>query len=149
MDQDKHTLNADQIIKHLNLSPHPEGGYFRETFRDTKTYNGRSVSTLIYYLLKYGQSSHWHRIDAAEVWHWYAGSPLKLTVSNPENLTSKTILLSNKLQENHCPQYVVEKHVWQTAVTTGAWSLVGCSVAPGFEFTNFELAPVDWSPDKK
>ncbi len=133
-------MNADDIIKKLGLAPHPEGGYFKETFRDDGSTLGRAASTAIFYFLKKGEVSHWHRVDAAEVWHWYAGAPLELSQKVEGGKTTAGILGNNVL-ENQVPQIVVPKGVWQSAKSLGDWTLVGCTVAPGFEFEGFEVAP--------
>jgi uncharacterized protein len=132
-------LTADEVIRLLQLQAHPEGGYFRETFRDAKKVEGRSASTAIYFLLKQGEISRWHRIDAVEVWHWYSGAPIRLQIRHGEGPV-ETVLLGNDLLKNECPQVIVPAHAWQTAETLGAWTLVGCTVAPGFEFSRFEIA---------
>jgi predicted cupin superfamily sugar epimerase len=137
-------MNADDVIRLLDLKPHPEGGYFRETFRDLQKENGRSRSTAIYYLLKAGEISRWHRIDAVEIWHWYAGAPLELKQHDGSGLRS--FLLGLALTEGQVPQAVVPVRCWQSARSLGAYSLVGCTVAPGFEFSAFELAPLGWEP---
>ena len=137
-------MNADEVIRLLGLKPHPEGGYFRETFRDRQTENGRARSTAIYYLLKEGEVSRWHRIDAVEIWHWYVGSPLELKIHDGSNL--QAFVLGAALTEGHGPQAVVPVRCWQSARSLGAYSLVGCTVAPGFEFAGFELAPLGWEP---
>lgn len=128
---------ADRIIKRLKLEPHPEGGHFRETFRDTEGDKDRAHSTAIYFLLKRGEISRWHRVDSAEVWHWYAGAPLKLSIKRDGR--TKSFVLGNMLN-NAEPQAVVPAHVWQSAQSLGDYTLVGCTVAPGFEFSKFELA---------
>jgi predicted cupin superfamily sugar epimerase len=141
--------SAQQIMRLLDLSPHPEGGFFRETFRDSASGPAeRAASTAIYFLLEAGQVSDWHRIDAAEVWHFYAGAPLVLTISENGFDTSSIHLGANLLAGQH-PQYVVPPQAWQTAISLGAWSLAGCTVAPGFDFANFELAPKGWSPSPR
>jgi uncharacterized protein len=132
-----HMINAEQIIEVLSLKPHPEGGYFRETFRDTRIINGRAASTAIYYLLKKGEYSRWHRVDAVEIWHWYAGAALKLSTKQ------KVFHLGPNLLSGEQPQYVIPADAWQSAESLGEWTLVGCTVAPGFEFSGFELAPLD------
>ena len=137
--------SAEEIIARLGLAPHPEGGHFRETYRDPEGVNGRAHSTAIYYLLKEGEASHWHRVDAVETWHWYAGAPLRLRVS-PDGKNIRDYLLSNDLFADHTPQVIVPKDAWQAARPTGAWTLVGCTVAPGFEFDGFEMAPDNWEP---
>ncbi|MGB3720916.1 MAG: cupin domain-containing protein [Hyphomicrobiaceae bacterium] len=140
-------MDADRIIELLQLAPHPEGGYFRETFRDTRTYDGRACSTAIYFLLKKEQVSHWHRVDATEIWHWYAGAPLELTIA-PETGPATTQRLGSLLFNGERPQVVVPAGHWQSARSLGEWTLVGCTVAPGFEFSGFELAGPDFSPGK-
>lgn len=140
------SASAAEIIRLLDLRPHPEGGFFRETFRDfAQVAPGRDASTLIYFLLQAGQTSQWHRVDASEAWHFYAGAPLEITVSRNGDETSAH-LLGNDLFAGQRPQFVVPAHWWQTARSLGAWTLVGCGVAPGFEFSGFELAPPGWRP---
>jgi uncharacterized protein len=137
---------AADIIARLELRPHPEGGYYRETFRDTRAdASGRSRSTAIYFLLVRGERSHWHRIDAVEVWHYCAGSPLNLRIAN-ESCPGHTVRLGPDITAGERPQAIVPADAWQSAETTGDWTLVGCTVAPGFEFASFELAPKDWEP---
>jgi predicted cupin superfamily sugar epimerase len=136
---------AANIIARLELKPHPEGGHFRESFRDSRTdTNGRSASTAIYFLLARGERSHWHRIDAVEVWHYYAGSALVLQIADDNG--SRTIKLGPDLAAGEVPQAIVPAQAWQTAESYGDWTLVGCTVAPGFEFSKFELAPMGWTP---
>jgi predicted cupin superfamily sugar epimerase len=138
-------LDADAIIALLGLAPHPEGGHFRETFRDPVNANGaRAASTAIYFLLRAGEVSRWHRVDAAEVWHWYAGAPLLL--STTDDTGQRTVTLGSDLAAGQRPQAVVPAHAWQQAHSAGAWTLVGCTVAPGFEFVGFELAPPGLAP---
>jgi uncharacterized protein len=133
------------IIARLELKPHPEGGHFRETFRDARLdANGRSVSTSIYFLLVRGERSHWHRIDAAEVWHFYAGSPLTLQVADGGGM--RTVTLGPDIAVGEVLQAVVPANAWQAAESSGDWTLAGCTVAPGFEFAAFELAPKGWTP---
>ena len=137
--------NAETVIHLLDLKPHPEGGHFRETFRDPRAVDGRSVSTAIYFLLARGEGSRWHRVDAAEVWHWYAGAVLALHVRADGE--AATLRLGSDLAAGERPQAVVPAGAWQSAESLGAWTLVGCTVAPGFEFSGFELAPPGWSPE--
>lgn len=140
-------LTAADIIRMLDLKPHPEGGHFRETFRDTQRIGGRrAASTATYFLLARGECSHWHRVDAAEVWHWHAGAPLKLEISAPQAGKIESLTLGGDLAAGEQPQGIVPAHAWQAAQTLGDWTLVGCTVAPGFDFKTFELAPKDWSP---
>jgi predicted cupin superfamily sugar epimerase len=139
-------LSAGDIIRLLDLQPHPEGGHFRETFRDPRTdTDGRSASTAIYFLLKAGEVSCWHRVDAAEVWHWYAGAPLELSIAENDRIIAK-LTLGSGLGEGQRPQTVVPARHWQSARSLGAWTLVGCTVAPGFEFSRFELADATFRP---
>ena len=133
------------MIRLLELRPHPEGGHYRETFRDSRMgADGRAASTAIYYLLARGERSHWHRIDTAETWHWYAGSPLLLSVALSGK--TETIRLGADLPAGERPQVVVPAGAWQSAECAGDWALCGCTVAPGFKFAKFELAPPSWSP---
>jgi predicted cupin superfamily sugar epimerase len=143
------SLTAADIIRLLDLKPHPEGGHFRETFRDTRIVNGRAVSTAIYFLLARGERSHWHRVDAVEVWHYYAGSPLALEIAGHVEATLKRVMLGSNLAVGERPQAVVPAGGWQAAASLGDWTLVGCTVAPGFEFAGFELAPKGWSPGNR
>jgi len=141
------TLAADEVIRLLGLKPHPEGGHFREMFRDTRKVEGdRAASTAIYFLLTRGERSHWHRVDAVEVWHWHAGAPLVLEIAQNEGRIER-LTLGNDLASGECPQAIVPAHAWQAAQTLGDWTLCGCTVAPGFEFSGFELAPKGWRPD--
>jgi predicted cupin superfamily sugar epimerase len=138
-------LSAQAVIRLLDLAPHPEGGHFRETFRDPRIIEGRSASTAIYYLLAAGETSEWHRVDAAETWHFYAGAPLVLTVS-PDGHDAQARHLGSELGSGQRPQITVPAGHWQSATSLGAWTLVGCTVAPGFRFEGFEMAPPDWRP---
>ena len=131
--------NVEHIIAALELSPHPEGGHYRETFRDGAGPSGRAHSTAIYYLLREGEVSAPHRIDAAEVWHYYGGAALKLTIQE-EGKEAVRLVLGPDVENGERPQIVVPPRAWQGARSLGAWTLVGCTVAPGFEFAAFELA---------
>jgi predicted cupin superfamily sugar epimerase len=138
-------LTAAEIIRLLDLKPHPEGGHYRQTFRDARSADsGRAASTAIYFLLARGERSHWHRIDSAEVWHFYAGAPLELEIA--ANGQRQLITLGNDLAAGQRPQAVVPAHAWQAARPIGDWTLAGCTVAPGFEFATFELARPGWEP---
>ncbi|WP_421856674.1 cupin domain-containing protein [Oricola sp.] len=140
-------LAAERIKKLLDLKPHPEGGWYAETWRDSGgNAETRGHSTAIYFLLEAGDVSHWHRVtDAAEVWHFYAGAPLVLTLS-PNGHDCEAHRLGPNLLSGERPQLVVPANWWQTATSLGRWTLVGCTVAPGFDFASFELAPPDWRP---
>ncbi|HVX74678.1 MAG TPA: cupin domain-containing protein [Bradyrhizobium sp.] len=138
-------LSAADIIARLGLQPHPEGGHYRETFRDKRVDDGgRSVTTAIYFLLARGERSHWHRIDAVEIWHHYAGSALILQIADDGG--QRSVRLGSDLAAGERPQAIVPAQAWQAAETAGDWTLVGCTVAPGFDFATFELAPKDWTP---
>lgn len=138
---------ADRLIELLALNPHPEGGYFRETFRDCGQApagrdgnQGRAYSTAIYFLLKAGEVSRWHRVDAAEIWHFYRGAPLELRIG------TQVFILGADIDEAQVPQIVVPAGAWQAARSLGDYTLVGCTVAPGFDFEHFELASDGFEP---
>ena len=132
------TSEADRLIALLDLAPHPEGGHFRETFRDAG--GGRSYSTAIYFLLRSGEVSRWHRVDAAEVWHFYRGAPLELRIGK------ESYVLGPDIDEAQVPQLVVPPNVWQAAKSLGDYTLAGCTVAPGFDSSRFEMAPDGFEP---
>ena len=135
---------ASAIIAALTLTAHPEGGHYRETWRDAPPGGGRGAGTAIYFLLARGERSHWHRVDATEIWHWYAGSPLLLTVA--AGAGPAVTRLGPDLVGGERPQLIVPAGAWQAAEAPHGWALVGCTVAPAFEFAGFELAPPGWSP---
>jgi uncharacterized protein len=142
-------LTAAEIVRRLGLAPHPEGGHFRETFRDPlTTEGGRAASTAIYFLLARGERSHWHRVDAVEVWHFYAGAPLLLETAASEVAAVTRVTLGPDLAAGEQPQALVASGSWQAAESLGDWTLVGCTVAPGFLFERFELAPKGWRPGR-
>ena len=142
-------LSAAEIMRLLDLKPHPEGGHFRETFRDPhRVDSGRAASTAAYYLLARGERSHWHKVDAVEVWHYHAGAPLKLEIALDANGPVECLTLGADLAAGERPQAIVPTHAWQAAQTLGEWTLVGCTVAPGFEFKTFEVAANDWAPGR-
>lgn len=132
-------MTAADIIDLLQLEPHPEGGWYRQTFRDDVD-GQRAYSTLIYFLLEAGVQSAWHRVDSAEVWHWYAGAPLQLQIDRD------TLVLGNDLLAGERPQGVVPRSAWQSARSLGDWTLVGCTVAPGFDFQYFKMTPPGFEP---
>jgi predicted cupin superfamily sugar epimerase len=150
------SLSASDVIRLLDLKPHPEGGHFREMFRDTLLVFpaplagevgagvGRAASTAIYFLLARGERSHWHRVDAVEIWHWHAGATLELEIAHDKG--RERVKLGCDLAAGERPQGIVPAHAWQAAQSLGDWTLVGCTVAPGFEFKGFELAPPGWAP---
>ena len=139
--------DAKTIIDTLGMQPHPEGGWYVETFRDKPGPDGRALSTAIYFLLPEGAVSHWHRVDAVETWHWHAGAPLELSISADAETVTIT-RLGPDIAAGERPQGIVPFMAWQSARSTGAWTLVGCTVAPGFEFEGFELAAPDWAPGR-
>ena len=138
-------LSAREVIALLELQPHPEGGCYRETWRDQPEDGGRGAGTAIYYLLEADQISAWHRVDAVEIWHWYAGAPLVLTIS-PNGHDAESSHIGPQLELGQRPQFIIPKWAWMTAESLGAWTLVGCTVSPAFIFEGFELAPPDWRP---
>ena len=137
-------MDAREVIERLDRLPHPEGGWYRETWRGPDV-GGRAVGTTIYYLLESGAPSRWHRIDAAEVWSWHAGWALELAIS-PAGSEVRRFRLGMGLEHGERPQIVVPAGAWQSARSLGDWTLAGCAVAPGFSFEGFELAPAGWSP---
>ncbi|KAJ5815146.1 hypothetical protein N7474_006923 [Penicillium riverlandense] len=140
--------SAQEIIEVLHLSPHPEKGYYIETFRDTDLSNNRPYSTCIYYLLE-GEAgrSKWHRVlDAVEVWHYYAGAPVQLSLSWDDGKPTRDITLGTDFVKGQRPQAIVKRGEWQHARSLGDWTLVGCTVAPAFLFESFEIAPEGWEP---
>jgi predicted cupin superfamily sugar epimerase len=138
-------MGVQEIVRLLGMARHPEGGWYAETFRAAPGPDGRSTGTLIYYLLEAGDVSAWHRVDADEMWLWHAGGPLALTVSE-DGSGARSRHLGPDLRAGQRPQSVVPKGAWQTAESLGAYTLVSCAMAPGFEFSGFELAPPDWRP---
>ncbi|WP_204114070.1 cupin domain-containing protein [Shimia biformata] len=133
--------NAQQIIQQLNLSPHPEGGHYRQTWIAEAAGGDRPSGTAILFLLAHGERSHWHRVDAVEIWHFHAGAPLILSISENDTGPAERRVLGPDLTAGQSPQLIVPKDHWQAAETTGDWTLVGCTVSPGFQFDGFTLAP--------
>ena len=131
-------MTADDIIAHLNLAPHPEGGFYRQTW--VAENQGRPVGTCIYFLLKAGEASHWHKVDATEIWLYHAGAPLILSLSATDHGPATDHLLTPDLTKG-APQIIVPENHWQAARTTGDYTLVSCTVSPGFDFAGFTLAP--------
>jgi len=136
---------AERLIAALDLRPHPEGGWYRETFRDPRQIQGRAASTAILFLLKAGESSWWHRVDAAEAWHWHSGAPLVLSIAAPGGARID-YTLGGDILAGQTPQVVVPAGAWQMARPLGDYALVGCTVAPGFDFAGFEMAPPGFQP---
>ncbi|AKM11645.1 cupin [Croceicoccus naphthovorans] len=133
-------MDADSLIEALHLAPHPEGGWFRETWREPSPDGGRDLATGILFLLKSGEHSYWHRVDASEMWIYNAGAPLVLRTSDD------AVTLGSDVMAGQLVQHPIPPHQWQAAETTGDWTLVTCIVAPGFDFAGFELAPPGWQP---
>lgn len=140
------TRSAQEVISQLNLIPNPERGWYIQTFEDPEKINNRSASTAIYYLLEKGEVSYWHRLDATELWHYYAGAPLQLSLSFDDGEPVRLRTLGPDIFDDQAPQIVIEKGEWQRAESLGLWTLVGTTVAPGFIFEGFELAAEDWEP---
>lgn len=138
-------MTAADVIRALDLHPHPEGGHYRETFRDPNGPGPRGWSTAIYYLLERGERSQWHKVDAAELWLFHAGDPLALALS-PDGRHVDRRVLGIDFASGARPQVVVPAQYWQSAEPLGAWTLVSCTVSPGFEFQGFEMAPQGWRP---
>ena len=141
------TATAGEVIAELGMQPHPEGGHFVEIFRDRPSTGERGAVTSIYFLLKSGEISRWHRVDAVEIWNWYAGAPLKVAIAELEGVPPKEHLLGSNVLAGARPQLVVPANAWQSARSLGEWTLVGCTVAPAFEYSGFELAPEGWEPE--
>ena len=133
-----HQMTAEEIIEALALAPHPEGGHYRQTW--VAENSGRPFGTCIYFLLKDGESSHWHRVDAVEIWHFHSGAPLVLSVAEEDKGPAHDHILGPDLTAGHMPQLIVPKDHWQAARTTGDWTLVSCTVTPGFQLEWFTLA---------
>jgi len=141
-----HGLTADEVIETLDLAPHPEGGHFKEIHRHVAPNGERGAVTSIYFLLKAGERSHWHRVtDGEEIWCWHAGAALELSI-HPEGGARETHILGMDLSAGQRPQAVVPVNGWQAARTPGAWTLVGCQVAPAFDFASFVLAEPGFDP---
>ena len=138
-------MNADEVVAALGLVPHPEGGFYRETWRHEAPEGGRGAGTAIYFLLTRERGAHWHRVDAAEIWHHYGGAPVALRVAG-DGIAQREEILGCDLAAGERPQQIVPAGAWQSARSLGEWSLVGCTVSPAFEFTRFELAPADFEP---
>lgn len=130
--------NAQDIIAAYDLQPHPEGGWYRQTWQGDGP--GRASGTSILFLLEAGVRSHWHTVDAAEIWHFHAGAPLRLFTSATDAGPARVHLLGPDILGDHVPQAIVLPHEWQAAESTGDWTLVGCTVSPGFEFAGFHMA---------
>jgi hypothetical protein len=144
MSEDLTRLTADALIERLQLSPHPEGGHYRETWRGPAGPEGRSIGTAIVFLLKGTEVSHWHRVDATEIWFWHGGAPLELRIAEGDRL--QVMRLGSDVARGECLQGIVPEQAWQSARSCGDYSLVSCTVTPGFEFSGFVLAPPNFTP---
>lgn len=140
-------MTADEIIQKLDLLPHPEGGHYRETWAADN--EGRPAGTCIYFLLQGGEINRWHKIDAAEIWHFYAGDPLLLRISDHDQGPYSSHVLGPDLSVGARPQMIIPPNHWQRAECTGDYTLVGCTVSPGFLFENFVLAEADFDIPEK
>ena len=143
---------AKTLIEELRLSPHPEGGWFRETWRAQPEDGGRGLATAIYFLLEAHQRSHWHKVDAAEIWLWHAGDPLLLSLSVGPNGPVRDVRLGPDVVAGDHPHYVIGAYEWQAASAlpgTHGYTLVTCVVTPAFQFSGFTLAPPEWRPGKE
>ena len=137
-------MTAEEIIERLRLEPHPEGGWYRQTWVAEAAEGERPAGTAILFLLRAGERSHWHRVDAAEIWHFHAGAPLTLSLAETGEGPASVRVLGPDLLAGQSPQIVVPKDWCQSARSTGDWTLVGCTVSPGFRFEGFTLAPPDF-----
>ena len=135
-------MSPDDLIKTFDLSPHPEGGWYRQTWIEEA--EGRPAGTCIYFLLKQGERSHWHKVDATEIWHFYCGTPLVLSLSATDAGPATDHSLGPDIASGQRPQLIVPKDHWQAASAPDGWALVGCTVSPGFQFEGFELAPPEF-----
>ena len=136
-------MTAEDIIAQFALERHPEGGWYRQTWIAEAAPGTRPSGTAILYLLKAGENSHWHRVDAAEIWHFHLGAPLELRIAATLAGPASRVRLGAALPSGEQPQAIVPAHHWQAARSLGEWTLVGCTVSPGFRFDGFELAPPD------
>ncbi|MCW3477264.1 cupin domain-containing protein [Limobrevibacterium gyesilva] len=148
MDLRDPSVPAEDVVRALGLQPHPEGGAYRETWRDSPADGSRGAGTAILFLLAAGQSSHWHRVDANELWIWQAGAPLVLSLS-PDGHDESACRLGPDLAAGDSLQRLVPSHCWQAAASLGGWTLVTCTVSPAFHFEGFELAPPGWRPSRQ
>lgn len=141
-------MTPEKLIDLLGLQPHPEGGRYVETWRSPAGPDDpRGAVTVIYFLLRAGENSHWHKVDATEIWFWHGGAPLELSIcDDAPGAAIRSLRLGMDLAAGERPQGVVPPHAWQAARSLGDWSLVGCAVAPAFQFSGFTLAPPGWSP---
>ncbi|MGE4409823.1 MAG: cupin domain-containing protein [Sphingomonadales bacterium] len=139
-------MDVTRIITELDLSPHPEGGWYRETWRAGSEEDRRAGATAIWFLLEAGQRSHWHKVDATEIWLWHAGAPLRLMTAPRDAGPVGEVRLGGNVLSGEVPQHVIAPHHWQAAEAEQGWALVSCIVSPAFEFAGFELAPAGWRP---
>jgi len=142
-------MTADQLIEALDLAPHPEGGWYRETWRAAANPGERAAASAVYYVLKPGQRSHWNRVDADEIWLWHAGDPIDVAMVAGDSASPRTVRLGGRVTQGEQPQLIVPKGHWQTADPVpgeGGYTFISCIVAPAFEFEGFELAEPNWAP---
>jgi predicted cupin superfamily sugar epimerase len=139
-------MDAASVIENLGLVPHPEGGWYRETWRAPGREGERAAATAIYFLLKPGERSHWHKVDASEIWLWHAGGPVRLRIADA-GTAPVDVMVGPDIERGQQPQAVIAAGQWQAAEAGESWALVSCVVAPGFEFSGFSLAPDGWEPE--
>jgi predicted cupin superfamily sugar epimerase len=143
-------MNADELVRALDLAPHPEGGWYRETWRSRADGGERAAATAVYYVIEPGQRSHWNRVDADEMWLWHAGDPLELSISETDEGPARTVRLGGRVGEGEEPQVIVPKGHWQSAVPVAdgeaGYTFLSCIVAPAFHFAGYELAEPGWAP---
>ena len=137
---------ATALIQRLHLQRHPEGGWYRETWRADAAPGARASGTAIHFLLEAGERSHWHKVDATEIWLWHAGSALQLSTAPDDGGPVASVRLGGDVLKGEMPQHVIAPHHWQAAQADRGWALVSCIVSPGFDFAGFVLAPQDWAP---
>lgn len=140
---------AEELIQSLNLAPHPEGGWYRETWRSASAPGERAAASAVYYVIQPAQRSHWNRVDADEMWLWHSGDPLDLSIAESDAGPARTLRLGGDIGAGEQPQVIVPKGHWQSAVPAGGdagFTFLSCIVAPGFEFSGYELAESGWSP---
>ncbi|HEV8407784.1 MAG TPA: cupin domain-containing protein [Sphingomicrobium sp.] len=143
-------MTADELIERLELAPHPEGGWYRETWRSPAEPGMRAAATAVYYVIQPGQHSHWNRVDADEMWLWHSGDPLDLSISATGEGPIRTARLGGRIDDGEEPQVIVPAGHWQSAASAkggeAGYTFLSCIVAPAFEFDGYELAKEDWSP---
>ena len=143
-------MKAEDLIRALDLTPHPEGGWYRETWRSRSEGGERAAATAVYYLIEPGQISRWNRVDADEMWLWHAGDALELSIAASDEGPVRTVRLGPRIDKGEQPQLIVPAGQWQSAVPVDdgqiGYTFLSCIVAPAFEFAGYELAEPGWAP---